>query len=198
MRKPSSDPKNPEKFLVNDRIIQYVKMKDMSQLELSKRMNMSQQNINYIWKKHYPPGTKFLTTFLNTFPEINPAWVLRGVEPMELTDLSKATVSDRMATIMEYYNLSVGSFAEKCGIAPGEVADIINRKTELPLSLERSISTLFTEINMKWLLYGSESMLKSSSPQKSYNQAPKSVNTEMFTLHVKPGSEIVIKIVPDL
>jgi plasmid maintenance system antidote protein VapI len=182
-------------FEVNERLAEFTRNKGLSQLELSKRMGMSQQNINYIFKQKYQPGPRFLEAFLNSFPDVNPAWLLRGDGPMELTDLAVGTIGGRVGAIMTHYNLSVGALADIIKESPETVAGIVNDKIELSVSQEQAIVTAFPDIREDWLLRGTGSMRQSPTP-KTGPQVSVSGNVEVFTLYVRPGAEFMIRIVP--
>lgn len=179
-------------YEINERLKKFAESKGFSQSELSKVMGISQQNINFIWKLKYLPGPKFLEALFCAFPELNPSWVMRGTEPMELSDV-KNSIGDRIAIIMERNNLSVGSMAEMIDVTPTLLADIINGKEELPETAEKTIVKLFP-INGIWLKHGRGSMLK--EVQNNKDQAPISGNVQVFTLYVQPGREIMIRILP--
>ena len=95
----------------------------------------------------------------------------------------------RLHTIMEYYDLSAASFADKIDVGRSSISHLLSGRNKPSLDFVMKIINAFPEVELYWLLNGKGSFPKkekeSSSPQpttspspvKSFEQPPKNLFT---------------------
>lgn len=68
---------------------------------------------------------------------------------------------ERIKTIIAHYDLSIRSFAIKCGLKDNTLTNQLNGVRELSLATVNAILSTFEDISSEWLLRGKGTMLLS-------------------------------------
>jgi transcriptional regulator with XRE-family HTH domain len=76
------------------------------------------------------------------------------------------TMTDRILTIIKYFNLSPSDFAEEIGVQRSSISHLISGRNKPSLEFVQKILARFPEVNPEWILNGKGEMLKSgASPE---------------------------------
>lgn len=81
----------------------------------------------------------------------------------------------RIKKVMEYYNISASSFAEKIEVPRSSISHILSGRNKPSLEFILKITKEFKEVDLFWLLYNEGSFPKSNSP------TPHNKETNLFT-----------------
>jgi transcriptional regulator with XRE-family HTH domain len=71
---------------------------------------------------------------------------------------------ERIEELLHHFRMTAKDFAEKCGFNQQIIADIRREKQRISRQTAKKITIAFPEVDMSWLLYGEEAMLKNSIP----------------------------------
>lgn len=101
----------------------------------------------------------------------------------------------RLETILEYYNLSASSFADKIGVQRSSLSHLLSGRNKPSLDLILKIVSEFPEVDLYWILNGKGNFPKSessdvfsnsqftptlpSNPEKT-DEGNKDLQTELF------------------
>ncbi len=69
-------------------------------------------------------------------------------------------MTDRILSIIKYFNLSPSDFAEKIGVQRSSISHLISGRNKPSLEFIQKILSGFPEINPEWILSGQGKMLK--------------------------------------
>lgn len=69
---------------------------------------------------------------------------------------------DRIKTIIEYYNLSSSTFAEKIDVPRSSISHLLSGRNKPSLDFIMKVDKAFDDVNLDWLLYGKGSFNKKS------------------------------------
>jgi len=69
-------------------------------------------------------------------------------------------MTDRILSIMKYFNLSPSDFAEEIGVQRSSISHLISGRNKPSLEFIQKILSRFPEINPEWMLNGNGEMLK--------------------------------------
>lgn len=75
--------------------------------------------------------------------------------------VNNAEFSDRLKQILDYYNLSASSFAERIGVQRSSISHILSGRNKPSLDFVMKVLSSFEEVDIYWLLNG-----KGSFPAK--------------------------------
>lgn len=70
-------------------------------------------------------------------------------------------MTDRILTLIKYFNLSPSDFAEEIGVQRSSISHLISGRNKPSLEFVQKILSRFHEIDTEWLLTGKGEMLKS-------------------------------------
>lgn len=75
-------------------------------------------------------------------------------------------MTDRILSIIKYFNLSPSDFAEEIGVQRSSISHLISGRNKPSLEFIQKILQRFPEINSEWMLSGNGEMVKAGlSPQ---------------------------------
>ncbi|MGA2823693.1 MAG: helix-turn-helix transcriptional regulator [Bacteroidales bacterium] len=110
-------------------------------------------------------------------------------------------MTDRILSIIKYFNLSPSDFAEKIGVQRSSISHLISGRNKPSLEFIQKIMSRFPEINPEWILNGNGKMLKigintelgilpfENSPVKNNNEEIKEpIKRESSRIQVKKRS----------
>jgi transcriptional regulator with XRE-family HTH domain len=69
-------------------------------------------------------------------------------------------MTERILSIIKYFNLSPSDFAEKIGVQRSSISHLISGRNKPSLEFIQKILSRFPEINPEWILSGNGKMLK--------------------------------------
>jgi len=69
-------------------------------------------------------------------------------------------MTERILSIIKYFNLSPSDFAEKIGVQRSSISHLISGRNKPSLEFIQKIMSRFPEINPEWILNGNGTMLK--------------------------------------
>jgi transcriptional regulator with XRE-family HTH domain len=69
-------------------------------------------------------------------------------------------MTERILSIIKYFNLSPSDFAEKIGVQRSSISHLISGRNKPSLEFIQKIMSRFPEINPEWILNGQGKMLK--------------------------------------
>jgi len=69
-------------------------------------------------------------------------------------------MTDRILSIIKYFNLSPSDFAEEIGVQRSSISHLISGRNKPSLEFIQKIISRFPEINPEWILNGKGEMLK--------------------------------------
>jgi transcriptional regulator with XRE-family HTH domain len=72
-------------------------------------------------------------------------------------------MTDRILSIIKYFNLSPSDFAEEIGVQRSSISHLISGRNKPSLEFIQKILVRFSEINPEWILNGKGEMLKTGS-----------------------------------
>lgn len=79
---------------------------------------------------------------------------------------------ERLKQILDYYNLSASSFADKIDVPRSSISHLLSGRNKPSLDFIIKVETAFDEVDLNWLVYG-----KGSFPPNVKNQE-KEINIE--------------------
>ena len=71
--------------------------------------------------------------------------------------------SERIALILEHYNLQPKELAEKCNVQRSAISHLINGRNRPSVSFLSTLSDVYPELDTRWLLHGKGKMFTSVS-----------------------------------
>ena len=74
--------------------------------------------------------------------------------------------TNRLKEILEYYDLTASLFADKIGVQRSSISHIISGRNKPSLDFILKVTTVFKEVDIKWLLNG-----KGNFPQEIQKEA---------------------------
>ncbi len=78
---------------------------------------------------------------------------------------------ERLKNILEYYNLSSSSFAEKIEVPRSSISHLLSGRNKPSLDFIIKVDKAFDEVDLDWLLYGKGSFPKNKEKSPSlFNQ----------------------------
>jgi transcriptional regulator with XRE-family HTH domain len=91
----------------------------------------------------------------------------------------------RLNKVMEYYDLSAASFADKIDVGRSSISHLLSGRNKPSLDFVMKIINAFPEVELYWLLNGKGSFPKESSPsrnrEKEDNQQKESEVQDLFS-----------------
>jgi transcriptional regulator with XRE-family HTH domain len=87
---------------------------------------------------------------------------------------------ERFARILEYYNLSASSFADKVDVQRSSISHLLSGRNKPSLDFVLKVAKTFPEVNLYWLLNG-----KGSFPSK--NEEEQAPTPESVPLNKQPA-----------
>lgn len=82
-------------MLIQDRIRLILKANNLSSAEFCDRIGVKRSNLSHVLNGRNKPGLDFLSKIINTFPNVNAAWLLTGqVVENELTGEYQAALTN--------------------------------------------------------------------------------------------------------
>ena len=99
--------------------------------------------------------------------------------------------TNRLARIMEYYDLSAASFADKIEVGRSSISHLLSGRNKPSLDFVMKIIKAFPEVELYWLLNGKGSFPKKDQPPTTKTEPAPAVKAplqDLFT-HSNPLSE---------
>ncbi len=98
--------------------------------------------------------------------------------------------TNRLNQIMEYYDLSAASFADKIEVGRSSISHLLSGRNKPSLDFVMKIVTAFPEVELYWLLNGKGSFPKKSGeqnkPEPTLPPAPQKEVQDLFTSTSRP------------
>jgi len=88
--------------------------------------------------------------------------------------VNNADFAQRLQKIINYYDENASSFAEKIGVQRSSISHVLSGRNKPSLDFIMKVLKTYPEVNLYWLLYGSQDFLRSSSAAKKSQPATKS------------------------
>ncbi len=83
------------------------------------------------------------------------------------TMINKEKFSERLKTVMDYYQLSASAFAEKIEVQKSSISHLLSGRNNPSLEFILKVIRTFDEVELYWLLNGRGSFPKSSESSKA-------------------------------
>lgn len=83
------------------------------------------------------------------------------------TMINKEKFSERLKTVMDYYQLSASAFAEKIEVQKSSISHLLSGRNNPSLEFILKVIRTFDEVELYWLLNGRGSFPKSSESSKT-------------------------------
>ncbi len=99
-------------------------------------------------------------------------------------------IAERIAKILEYYNLNAAAFADKIGVQRSGLSHILTGRNKPSLDFIIKITDAFDAVDLNWLVHG-----KGSFPKNSTTEKPKIPEPNPIKNNTSPSSEIIQKVV---
>jgi hypothetical protein len=154
-----------------ERLVEYLKEKKIGQTAFE---NISGLSRGQIAKKQGLTSDSLLK-IAQSMPELNLNWLLTGrgdmYNSLELAPDVRAinmNIGNRIEKIREFYFGEYGSnklFSEKLGEKEQTTSNWTKRGENIGLDVIRKIESVFSDINLNWLISGKGEMLKSNQNQ---------------------------------
>ncbi|WP_439131048.1 helix-turn-helix transcriptional regulator [Polaribacter sp.] len=103
--------------------------------------------------------------------------------------LNSTAFSKRIKLLMEYYELSAASFADKIAVQRSSISHILSGRNKPSLDFVLKITANFNEVDMEWLLNG-----KGNFPKKEVKSISENTPT-LFSSAVKNKQKEIQRIV---
>ncbi|WP_447637011.1 helix-turn-helix domain-containing protein [Flavobacterium microcysteis] len=110
----------------------------------------------------------------------------------------------RIEKILDYYNLTASSFADKIGVQRSSISHLLSGRNKPSLDFILKILDVFPEIDLYWILNGKGSFPKNNE-ELTISYPPISTDTEDkqsnhpekddTIIETKPGNEMIERIV---
>lgn len=119
---------------------------------------------------------------------------------------------ERLKQILDYYNLSASSFADKIDVPRSSISHLLSGRNKPSLDFIIKVETAFDEVDLNWLVYGKGSFPPNTQNQEKEvkieeNKAPslfaenpvfdqepeKKTNTQFSESHSKPKESAAFK-----
>lgn len=84
---------------------------------------------------------------------------------------------ERLKKILEYYNLSASSFADKIDVPRSSISHLLSGRNKPSLDFVIKVETAFEEVDLNWLVYG-----KGTFPANNFTKQENLVKNESTTL----------------
>lgn len=73
----------------------------------------------------------------------------------------------RLKEIMAYYTLSASAFAERINVQRSSISHVLSGRNKPSLDFITKLTTALPNINLYWLLNGTENMLRTPTPESA-------------------------------
>ncbi|MEC8536082.1 MAG: helix-turn-helix transcriptional regulator [Bacteroidota bacterium] len=73
----------------------------------------------------------------------------------------------RLEEIMAYYALSASAFAERINVQRSSISHVLSGRNKPSLDFITKLTTVLPNINLYWLLNGTENMLRNPTPESA-------------------------------
>lgn len=83
------------------------------------------------------------------------------------TMINKEKFSERLKTVMDYYQLSASAFAEKIEVQKSSISHLLSGRNNPSLEFILKVIRTFDEVELYWLLNGRGTFPKSSESSKA-------------------------------
>lgn len=83
------------------------------------------------------------------------------------TMINKEKFSERLKTVMDYYQLSASAFAEKIEVQKSSISHLLSGRNNPSLEFILKVIRTFDEVELYWLLNGRGNFPKSSESSKA-------------------------------
>jgi transcriptional regulator with XRE-family HTH domain len=101
--------------------------------------------------------------------------------------INSADFTNRLKEVIEYYQFSASSFADKVGVQRSSISHILSGRNKPSLDFILKITTELQDVDINWLLKGKGTFPKVSvSKQKNAQTTPTPFNSEI----AEPGKKI--------
>lgn len=109
--------------------------------------------------------------------------------------INSKDLTKRLQEIIDYYNLSASSFADKIGVQRSSISHVLSGRNKPSLDFIMKILSSFPEVDLYWLLNGKGTFPKteiSTSQKRAINTQPKHVEKILDTVADSNIDRIVI------
>lgn len=80
---------------MKDRLLQLLEKEKISSAEFADRIGVQRSNVSHILNGRNNPGFSFIQKVLETFPKVNPRWLIMGEGSIETSSLSSPKSMER-------------------------------------------------------------------------------------------------------
>jgi len=114
------------------------------------------------------------------------------VKQDNVTMINNVDFTNRLKELMEYYQFSASTFADKIGVQRSSISHILSGRNKPSLDFVLKVTTELQEVDMQWLLKGMGVFPKRSMPkEKNTSTTPPLLNSEV-PMHEKKIQRIVV------
>jgi transcriptional regulator with XRE-family HTH domain len=114
------------------------------------------------------------------------------VKQDNVTMINNVDFTNRLKELMEYYQFSASTFADKVGVQRSSISHILSGRNKPSLDFVLKVTTELQEVDMQWLLKGMGVFPKTSMPkEKNTSTTPPLLNSEV-PMHEKKIQRIVV------
>lgn len=87
---------------------------------------------------------------------------------------------ERLKLILDYYNLSASSFADKIDVPRSSISHLLSGRNKPSLDFIIKVETAFDEVDLNWLVYGKGNFPKNTENHKKEIKIEKSEAPSLF------------------
>lgn len=91
---------------------------------------------------------------------------------------------ERLKQILDYYNLSASSFADKIDVPRSSISHLLSGRNNPSLDFIIKVETAFEEVNLNWLVYGKGNFPPHTENQQREVKIEKNNAPSLFTENV--------------
>ena len=109
--------------------------------------------------------------------------------------------SKRLEEIMAYYTLSASAFAKRINVQRSSISHVLSGRNKPSLDFITKLTTALPNINLHWLLNGTENMMRNPTPESALSsttvlsQKKSTSETEDFSILSKSDNQPLDRIV---
>ena len=81
--------------------------------------------------------------------------------------MSTEEFGSRLKEIMSYYSLSASALAERINVQRSSISHVLSGRNKPSLDFVTKLTTALPNINLYWLLNGTENMLRTPTPESA-------------------------------
>ena len=114
---------------MEDRLLQLIKAEGINPTRLAERIGVQRSSISHILSGRNKPSYDFLLKILESFPNLNPDWLMRGKGLMYKGDIPQ------QPSLFDHFPAKAEESAKQVNAAPPEIREILGQIPQAPKEL---------------------------------------------------------------